>query len=158
MRGLEGVAADPVAGGVELAFALQPAGGVMVGQLDLVDPALVSGPGPALDAGAPELPGLAGLPGADLQRLAREQRDGDLVRRLESAAAGEIRQFVAQWETLEAERRDLARQQAEVMAEAKARGYSTRALREVIRLRRMRPEERAEFEAVVEMYRAALDL
>jgi uncharacterized protein (UPF0335 family) len=90
--------------------------------------------------------------------LRESQEDAAVRARVESAADDEIRQFVAQWEALEAERRGLAEQQAEVMAEAKARGYSTKALREVIRLRRMRPEERAEFDAVVGMYRAALDL
>ena len=45
-RGLDCVAADPVAGGVELAFALQPAGGVEIGQPDLVDPDGVPGQSP----------------------------------------------------------------------------------------------------------------
>jgi len=105
-----------------------------------------------------ELALFAGAEAAPPRPLRESPQDAAVRAKVESAAAGELRQFVAQWEALEAERRDLARQQGEVMAEAKARGYSTRALREVIRLRRMRPEERAEFEAVVEMYRAALEL
>lgn len=37
--------------------------------------------------------------------------------------AGELRQFIERLERLEAEKKDIAEQQKEVMAEAKARGY-----------------------------------
>ncbi len=37
--------------------------------------------------------------------------------------AGELRQFIERFERLEAEKKDIADQQKEVMAEAKARGY-----------------------------------
>ena len=72
--------------------------------------------------------------------------------------ADEIRQFIERYEHLEAEKRDLAEDQKEVMAEAKGRGFDTKALRRVIQLRKMRPDERAEFDAVVEMYTAALGM
>ncbi len=72
--------------------------------------------------------------------------------------ADEIRQFIERYEHLEAEKRDLAEGQKEVMAEAKGRGFDTKALRRVIQLRKMKPDERAEFDAVVEMYTAALGM
>lgn len=72
--------------------------------------------------------------------------------------ADEIRQFIERYEHLEAEKRDLAEDQKEVMAEAKGRGFDTKALRRVIQLRKMKPDERAEFDAVVEMYTAALGM
>lgn len=72
--------------------------------------------------------------------------------------ADEIRQFIERYEHLEAEKRDLAEDQKEVMAEAKGRGFDTKALRRVIQLRKMQPDERAEFDAVVEMYTAALGM
>lgn len=72
--------------------------------------------------------------------------------------AEEIRQFIERYERLEAEKRDLADDQKEVMAEAKGRGFDTKALRRVIQLRKMKPDERAEFDAVVEMYTAALGM
>ena len=37
--------------------------------------------------------------------------------------AGELRQFIERFERLDAEKKDIADQQKEVMAEAKARGY-----------------------------------
>ena len=51
--------------------------------------------------------------------------------------AGELRQFIERFERLEAEKKDLAEQQKEVMAEAKARGYDTRVMRKVIALRKL---------------------
>lgn len=74
------------------------------------------------------------------------------------STADEIRQFIERYERLEAEKRDLAEAQKEVMAEAKGNGFDTKALKRVIQLRKMRPDDRAEFEAVVDMYTAALGM
>lgn len=73
-------------------------------------------------------------------------------------AAGELRQFIEQFEALEAQKKDIADQQKEVMAEAKARGYDTRVMRKVIALRKRKPDEVAEEEAVLAMYKAALGM
>jgi uncharacterized protein (UPF0335 family) len=72
--------------------------------------------------------------------------------------ADELRQFVERYEALAAEKQDIADQQKEVMAEAKGRGYSVPILREIIRLRKMRPDDVAEREAVLEIYRSALGM
>jgi uncharacterized protein (UPF0335 family) len=72
--------------------------------------------------------------------------------------ADEIRQFVERWEQLEREKQDCAEQQKEVMAEAKARGFDTKVLKEVIAIRKRDPEELAEFEAVLEMYLEAMGM
>ena len=72
--------------------------------------------------------------------------------------ADELRQFVERIERLDAEKRDLADQQKEVMAEAKARGYDTKVLRKVIALRKREPDDIAEEEAVLEMYKEALGM
>lgn len=76
----------------------------------------------------------------------------------DQVTADELRQFIERWEQLDAEKREIADQQKEVMAEAKGRGYSTPIMREIIRLRKLRPDDRAEREAVLDMYRAALGL
>ncbi|MEL6411705.1 MAG: DUF2312 domain-containing protein [Pseudomonadota bacterium] len=70
--------------------------------------------------------------------------------------ADELRQFVERFERLAVEKQDIAGQQKEVMAEAKARGYDTKALRKLIALRKMSPDDLAEEEAVLSMYREAL--
>lgn len=72
--------------------------------------------------------------------------------------AEELRQFVERYEHLEAEKKDIADQQKEVMAEAKGRGYDTKALRKIIALRKRKPDEIAEEEAVLEVYKAALGM
>jgi uncharacterized protein (UPF0335 family) len=52
--------------------------------------------------------------------------------------ADELRQFIERFERLESEKRDIADQQKEVMAEAKARGYDTKVMRKVIALQQAR--------------------
>ena len=72
--------------------------------------------------------------------------------------ADELRQFIERFERLEAEKRDIADQQKEVMAEARSRGYDTRVLRKVIALRRRDATDLAEEEAVLSLYREALGM
>ena len=72
--------------------------------------------------------------------------------------AAELRQFIERFERLEAEKKDIADQQKEVMAEAKARGYDTKVMRRVIALRKREPDDIAEEEAVLEMYKQALGM
>ena len=72
--------------------------------------------------------------------------------------ANELRQFVERIERLDSEKKDLAEQQKEVMAEAKSRGYDTKVLRKVISLRKRDKDDIAEEEAVLEMYKEALGM
>jgi uncharacterized protein (UPF0335 family) len=72
--------------------------------------------------------------------------------------ADELRQFIERFERLEAEKKDIADQQKEVMAEAKGRGYDTKVMRKVIALRKREPDDIAEEEAVLEMYKTALGM
>ncbi|MCH2168694.1 MAG: DUF2312 domain-containing protein [Oceanicola sp.] len=72
--------------------------------------------------------------------------------------AEELRQFIERYERLEAEKKDIADQQKEVMAEAKGRGYDTKVMRKVIALRKREPDDIAEEEAVLDMYKEALGM
>lgn len=72
--------------------------------------------------------------------------------------AGELRQFIEQFEQLDAEKNDIAERQKELMAEAKARGYDTKVMRRVIALRRRDKDDISEEEAILEMYKAALGM
>ncbi len=72
--------------------------------------------------------------------------------------ADELRQFIERYERLEAEKKDIADQQKEVMAEAKSRGYDTRVMRKLIAMRKRDREELAEEEAVLELYKEALGM
>jgi len=73
-------------------------------------------------------------------------------------AADELRAFIERFERLDAEKKDIADQQKEVMAEAKGRGYDTKVLRKVIAIRKRDANDLAEEEAVLEMYKAALGM
>jgi uncharacterized protein (UPF0335 family) len=75
-----------------------------------------------------------------------------------AVTADELRQFIERFEQLEAEKKDVAEQQKELMAEAKGRGYDTRVMRKVIALRKRKPDELAEEEAVLELYKSALGM
>ena len=75
-----------------------------------------------------------------------------------NVTASELRQFVEQYESLEAEKKDLAEQQKDVMAEAKARGYDTKVLKTVIALRKRDKDDIAEEEAILELYKTALGM
>ena len=72
--------------------------------------------------------------------------------------AEELRQFVERFERLEIEKKDIADQQKEVMAEAKSRGYDTRIMRKIVSLRKRDLEEVAEEEAVLSIYKTALGM
>jgi len=72
--------------------------------------------------------------------------------------ADELRQFVERYERLEQEKKDIADQQKEVMAEAKGRGYDTKVLRKIVTMRKREPDDIAEEEAVLELYKEALGM
>ena len=72
--------------------------------------------------------------------------------------ADELRQFIERVERLEADKKDIAEQIKEVMAEAKGRGYDTKVMRKVIALRKRDRDDIAEEEAVLEMYKEALGM
>ena len=75
-----------------------------------------------------------------------------------AVTADELRQFIERFEQLESEKADVVEQQKELMAEAKGRGYDTKVMRKVIALRKRKPDEIAEEEAIMEMYKAALGM
>lgn len=72
--------------------------------------------------------------------------------------ADELRQFIERFERLEMEKKDIADQQKEVMAEAKGRGYDTKVMRKLITMRRRDRDDLAEEEAVLELYKEALGM
>ncbi len=72
--------------------------------------------------------------------------------------AAELRQFVERYERLEAEKKDIADQQKEVMAEARARGYDVKVLKKLIALRKREPDDISEEEAILQLYREALGM
>jgi uncharacterized protein (UPF0335 family) len=75
-----------------------------------------------------------------------------------AVAGDELRQFIERAEQLDAEKRDVAEQIKELFAEAKGRGYDTKVMRKVLALRRRKPDEVAEEDAILELYKTALGM
>lgn len=75
-----------------------------------------------------------------------------------SVTADELRQYVEQYEQLEAEKKDVTERQKEVMQEAKGRGYDTKVMKKLIALRKRTSDDIAEEEAILEMYKSALGM
>ena len=82
----------------------------------------------------------------------------DTVSSVYKVTADELRQFLERFERLEIEKKDIADQQKEVMAEAKSRGYDTRIMRKVVSLRKRDLDDVAEEEAILTMYKTALGM
>lgn len=72
--------------------------------------------------------------------------------------AEELRQLIERAERLEEEKKGIADDIKDVFAEAKSRGYDTKGMRAVMRLRKMEKHHRDEAEAIVELYKTALGL
>jgi uncharacterized protein (UPF0335 family) len=78
------------------------------------------------------------------------------VTKIDETTRQKLRQTIAKIERLEEEKREVAEQIKEVYGEAKAIGFDTKALRQVIRLRRIEKAERDEMEMILETYMIAL--
>jgi uncharacterized protein (UPF0335 family) len=72
--------------------------------------------------------------------------------------AAELRAFVERIEAQNAVIKDETETRKEIYTEAKGRGYSAPIIRELVKLRAMKPDDRAEREAVLTMYAAALGM
>jgi uncharacterized protein (UPF0335 family) len=97
-----------------------------------------------------------------IERLRAKQEstmsDDTVIDQSYRVTADELRSFIERYERLESEKKDIADQQKEVMAEAKGRGYDTKVMRKVIALRKRDSDDIAEEEAVLEMYKEALGM
>lgn len=74
------------------------------------------------------------------------------------ATEGELRQFVERIETLNSEKADIAEATKEVFAEAKGHGYDTKALRQLIAIRKQDAVARSEQNAILRLYGATLGI
>ena len=75
-----------------------------------------------------------------------------------SVAADELRLLIERAERLEEEKKAIADDIKDVLAEAKARGYDTKAIRKILQIRKKKKEEFQEEEAILETYMAALGM
>jgi uncharacterized protein (UPF0335 family) len=73
-------------------------------------------------------------------------------------AGGQLRSLVERIERLEEEKKGIADDIRDVFAEAKAQGFDTKIMRQVIRLRKKDSAERQEEEALLDLYMHALGM
>jgi uncharacterized protein (UPF0335 family) len=73
-------------------------------------------------------------------------------------AAGELKQFVERVERLEEEKKAIADDIRDVFAEMKGRGFDTKVVRQIIRIRKQDHAERKEMEAILDLYMTALNM
>lgn len=83
---------------------------------------------------------------------------GDNSSPLGTSAKDQLKAFVNRIERLEEEKEAIASDIREVFAEAKANGFDTKAMRRVIKLRKMDENKRREEEMVVDTYLSALGM
>ena len=75
-----------------------------------------------------------------------------------TATDDRLRLLIERVERLEEEKKGIADDIRDVYAEAKAVGYDAKIMRQIVRLRKMKPDDRAEMEATLDTYKAALGL
>ena len=78
--------------------------------------------------------------------------DADRADQMGQATREKLKQFIARIERLEAEKAELATDIREVYSEVKTFGFDSKVIRKVISIRKQDESERAEQEALLDMY------
>lgn len=73
-------------------------------------------------------------------------------------AADHLKSFIERIERLEEEKAAIANDVKEVYAEAKGTGFDTKIMRQIIRLRKMEPNDRQEQEELLDIYMRAVGM
>ncbi|MBL8709989.1 MAG: DUF2312 domain-containing protein [Rhodospirillaceae bacterium] len=73
-------------------------------------------------------------------------------------AADHLKSFIERIERLEEEKAAIANDIKEVYAEAKGTGFDTKIMRQIIRLRKMEPNDRQEQEELLDIYMRAVGM
>ena len=69
-----------------------------------------------------------------------------------------LRLLIERVERLEEEKKGIADDIRDVYAEAKAVGYDAKIMRQIVRLRKMEPQERSEQEQLLDVYKQAIGM
>ena len=75
-----------------------------------------------------------------------------------SVAVGPLRSFIERIERLEEEKKALTADIRDLYNEAKAQGFDSKVMRQVVRLRKMDRHDRMEQEALLDLYLGALGM
>lgn len=69
-----------------------------------------------------------------------------------------LKSYIERIERLEEEKQGLAGDVRDVFAEAKSNGFDTKTMRQVLKLRKMKANDRAEAEYMLDLYKRALGM
>jgi len=75
-----------------------------------------------------------------------------------SATDDRLRLLIERVERLEEEKKGIADDIKDVYEEAKDVGYDAKIMRQIVRLRKMKPDDRREMELILDTYKAALGM
>ncbi|NMM44544.1 DUF2312 domain-containing protein [Rhodospirillaceae bacterium KN72] len=76
----------------------------------------------------------------------------------DTATGARLRSFIERVERLEEEKKALAEDIKEIFSEAKGQGFDVKTMRKIIAIRKKDPDDRAEEDALLETYMAALGM
>ncbi len=82
----------------------------------------------------------------------------DEVAKINEADGGKLASYIERIERLEEERKELGADVREIFAEAKGNGFDTKVMRQILRLRKMTPADRAEAEFLRDSYKKLLGI
>lgn len=70
----------------------------------------------------------------------------------------QLKQYISKIERLESNKAEIADDIKQVFDEAKANGFDTKIMKQVMKLKKLDKDDLAEQEAILELYRSALDI
>lgn len=74
------------------------------------------------------------------------------------ASDDRLRLLIERIERLEEEKKGISDDIADVYLEAKAVGYDPKIMRQIVKLRKMKPDDRSEQDMILQVYKAALGM
>lgn len=82
----------------------------------------------------------------------------DIPTGTEEVNAGNLKAFIERIERLEEEKQAFVDDIKDVYAEAKANGFETKVLRQIVKIRKQDRDERIELETILDLYMSALGI
>lgn len=79
-----------------------------------------------------------------------------MTNEIQGIAGERLKSFIERIERLNEEMDGLKEDVKEVYAELKSVGFDAKVVREIVKIRKMEPEKRREFEEILDLYKAAV--
>lgn len=76
----------------------------------------------------------------------------------EVIAPEQLKQYISRLERLESDKRDIADDIKQVFDEAKANGFDTKIMKQILKIKKLDKATLAEQEAILDLYRQALEI